>query len=145
MLRYFLVIFVVVLVSACTIKTQDHGYDFNNEDLKKLKVQRPSKEEVRRIMGEPSVISSIDTNSWYYISLKTKNIAILKPKISKYKVLELKFDKKDRVYEVIDYSNDKIKKLDFNKWESPSRGSKDDLLQDFIYNMGRFNKPLNKK
>jgi outer membrane protein assembly factor BamE (lipoprotein component of BamABCDE complex) len=77
---------------------------------------------------------------WYYIYLKTKSIAILRPKVNNYKVVEVHFDKHDKLSSVILYTNDKIKKLNFKQWESPLRGSKEDLLQDFLYNMGRFNK-----
>ena len=130
----------VLLLAGCTIKTQEHGYDFDNESLKNLKVTSSSKEEIKKVMGSPLAVSSLDNNTWYYISLTTKSVAILRPKISHYKVLELKFDKNNKLSEVALYTNDKIKKLDFKQWESPLRGSKNDLLQDFLYNMGRFNK-----
>lgn len=139
MLRYLLVIFVACFFVSCTIK-QDHGYDFNNEDLKHLKIKSSSKAEIQKAMGSPSAMSSIDKNVWYYIYLKTKSIAILRPKVNNYKVVEVHFDKHDKLSSVILYTNDKIKKLNFKQWESPLRGSKEDLLQDFLYNMGRFNK-----
>ena len=130
------------LISGCTIKKQDHGYDFDGDDLKKLKINI-SMSEVTKIMGTPSAISSINKNIWYYISLKTKQVAILRPKVNNYKVLELKFSN-NKLTHITLYTNDKLRKLDFKKWETPVRGSNEDLLQDFLYNIGRFNKALKK-
>ena len=144
MFRCFFVVFMTMLLVSCTIKKQDHGYDFDNEVLKNFKVKTSTKHDVQKIMGSPSAVSVIDKNVWYYISLKTKSIAILKPKINNYKVLELKFDKQGKLSEMLLYTNDKIKKLDFKKWESPLRGSNDSSLSDFFYNIGRFNKATNK-
>lgn len=144
MYRVALIVVVMILFSGCTIKKQDHGYDFDAESLKSLKINSSSKESVRKNLGSPSAVSSFDKNIWYYIALQTKNIAILKPKINRYKVLELKF-KKDTLSEMVLYTNDKVRRLDPKNWESPVRGNNNNAFQDFLYNIGRFNKPIGKK
>ena len=136
-------IIAIAILAGCTVKKQDHGYDFDGYSLKNLQLNS-SKEAVLKIMGSPSAISSISDNSWYYISLETKNIVILRPKINKYKVLELIF-KHNKLSDIQLYTNDKLKKLEFKKWETPVQGSDNNLLQDFFYNMGRFNKHSKEK
>lgn len=144
MYKVILIIVITIFFSNCTIKTQDHGYDFDVNDFKKLKYSNTSKQEVRKIMGSPSAISSVDSNVWYYILLQTKNIAILKPKINKYKVLELKFNN-NKLSDLVVYTDNKLRKLDFNKWESPVHGNNESLIHDFFYNIGRFNKASKKE
>ncbi len=144
MYRVVLIVVVMILFSGCTVKKLDHGYDFDAESLKTLKINSSSKASVRKALGSPSAVSSFDKNIWYYIALQTKSIAILKPKINRYKVLELKF-KKDTLSEMVLYTNDKVRRLDPKNWESPVRGNNSNAFQDFLYNIGRFNKPVGKK
>ena len=138
------IILIFLFIAGCTIKLVNHGYVFEEENIKKLKKGETTKSQVLENLGSPSVISSFDKNIWYYIHTKTKQISMLKPKNVNEKILQISF-KNNTVNKLYLYEDDQVKSFYFDGDETPVRGDDTGVLKDFMQNLGRFNKSRIKK
>lgn len=144
LLKIIFLTIITLNLAACTVKFHRHGYVFEEDSLKKLQIGKTTKLEVLEIMGTPSTISNFDKNIWYYISNKTKQFSMLKPKNIEEKILQVSF-KKNKISNLYIYHDDKVKELAFSKSETPIKGDDTGLLKDFFQNLGRFNKSKSRK
>ncbi len=141
-LRNLLCILIFIL-GGCAIREKEHGYDFELSELKKIHVNKSTKEEVLNILGSPSAQSSVDSNTWYYGVVDTKNIVIFRPKIHWSKLLQIDF-KNNRVSHMMMYDGNTEKSLDFANTDSKVDAVETNTFKDLVKNMGRFNKTKKK-
>lgn len=137
--RGFLLISLLLMASSCTVKFNRHGYVLDQQSLNQLKEGQTTKQDVIEIMGSPSTTSTFDKNIWYYISNKTKQLSMLKPKNIHDKTIQISF-KNNKVSKIYIYEDNKIKKFEFSGKETPVHGDDSGLMKDFVQNLGRFNK-----
>ncbi len=106
------------IVSNCSFKpvVKHHGVPFLEDKQSKLIVNKSNKNDIRKILGNPSTTSKFDNDIWIYIERKQtqskiKNLG--KMKIYKNDVLVLEIDnygilKKKEFYNINDMENIKI-------------------------------------
>jgi outer membrane protein assembly factor BamE (lipoprotein component of BamABCDE complex) len=134
-----LAIFILLFTSSCLSRIDNEGYSFELSDYEMIKEEITSKNEVRNIMGLPSVISFIGEDPiWIYFSQKKKRLLFFKPKITERKIMTIKFDKKQKFVEKIDfYDLDDQKNVkyisDYTKIENPNKN----IFLEFFGNIGK--------
>lgn len=111
-MRKLLNILILLLLSSCLTRIEKEGYNFDLSNYQIIKEDITSKNEVKRILGSPSLISFIANDPiWIYFSQKKEKLLFFKPKITDRKILTIKFDrnqkfvKKINLYDLKDQNN----------------------------------------
>ena len=117
MIKILYIIFLSLIVTNCSIKkvVKHHGVPFLEKKQTSLIVNKTNKNDIRKILGNPSTISKFDKNIWIYIERKQtqsnlKNLG--KMKIFKNDVLVLDFDQYGILTNKEFYNIDDMKKID---------------------------------
>jgi len=98
-LMRILLIILFIFLSNCTIKkvVRHHGIHFLEEKKNNIFIDLSNKNDVRKILGPPSTISSLESELWIYVERKTtvSNIKNLgRRELLKNDILALKFNNK---------------------------------------------------
>lgn len=134
LLNCLTILFIFLTVSACKNNIV-HGKVLSPEMIEKIKNNHPSKEEVRRLIGEPTFINE---GKWYYINTLSTKRVFLKPALVKEEVVIVDF-KNNLVNEVniIDKSAD-LQNIKMVKDIEDPKGYRPNKFQEAIYNLQRF-------
>ena len=118
MIKILYIIFLSLIVTNCSFKKviKHHGVPFLEKKQSSLIINKSNKNDIKEILGNPSVISKFDNDVWIYIERKQtqselKNLGRMK--IYKNDVLILEIDnfgilKKKEFYNKNDMKNIKI-------------------------------------
>jgi len=96
------------------------------------------REDVRSVLGSPSVISTFDKDTWYYIGRQTEQYAFFKRKTVEQQVLIVRYGPDGRVDKISRLDESDGREIDLVKRETPSAGRKLGLLEQLFGNIGRF-------
>ena len=145
------IIFISFIVSNCSFKpvVKHHGVPFLEKKQLELKVNKSNKNDIRKILGNPSTKSKFDNDVWIYIERKQtqsklKNLGRMK--IYKNDVLVLEIDnygilKKKEFYNINDMENIKIVEA-----TTKSGFKKNSFIYDFMSSMRqKINDPLGQR
>ena len=94
MRKLFLFIIITLFISACTLKKVEnhHGVHFLNKKQERLKINQSNKNDIIKLLGNPSTKSAFDNDLWIYIE-REKSISSMsifqKQKIIKNHILLL--------------------------------------------------------
>lgn len=95
-------------------------------------------EDVRSILGTPSVTSTFDEKTWYYIGRRTEQYAFFRRETVEQQVLIIRFDANGTVDTVATLDEKDGREFDLVERETPSAGRKLNALQQILGNIGRF-------
>ena len=145
------IIFISFIVSNCSFKpvVKHHGVPFLEKKQLELTVNKSNKNDIRKILGNPSTKSKFDNDVWIYIERKQtqsklKNLGRMK--IYKNDVLVLEIDnygilKKKEFYNINDMENIKIVEA-----TTKSGFKKNSFIYDFMSSMRqKINDPLGQR
>ena len=151
MYKILYIIFLTLVVSNCTFKpvVKHHGVPFLEKKQKNLLINISNKNDIKKILGNPSTTSKFDNDVWIYIERKStqsklKNLGRMK--IYKNDVLVLEIDnygilKKKKFYNQEDMQNIKI--VDATTEAAFKRNS---FVYDFMSSMRqKINDPLGQR
>ena len=130
---YIFIIFFFTLNCSINKVSNLHGFRFIDTKLEKIELNKSNKNDVRKIIGPPSSISTFD-DAWLYFERKKTNQSIFKlgkKKISRNNILIIEFNNmglvKDKV--LLDLN-------DMNDIKIAEKKTKKDFSQDsFVYNL----------
>ena len=107
MIKILYIIFLSLIVANCSIKkvVKHHGVPFLEKKQKSLILNETNKNDIIKILGNPSTISKFDNNIWIYIERKQTQSEF--KNLGKMKILE----NNTLVLEIDDYGI--LKKKDF--------------------------------
>ena len=94
MRKLFIFIIISLFISACTLKKVEnhHGVHFLNKKQERLKINQSNKNDIIKLLGNPSTKSAFDNDLWIYIE-REKSISSMsifqKQKIIKNHILLL--------------------------------------------------------
>lgn len=131
-------VFFVLLLSACTQVVEKQGFDADLVDPAKIKLGITTKDEVRELLGSPSIIAPLDSSTWYYTCQKTKTEAFFEPKILEQQVMRVTFDSQERVKEIKISKGEESVTLVPNKRRTETSGYESGALRQIFGNFGRF-------
>ena len=97
MYRTLYIIFISLIVSNCSVKpvVQHHGVPFLEKKQTSLHINESNKNDIKKLLGNPSTTSKFDNDVWIYIERKqtqSKLINLGKMKVFKNDVLVLEID-----------------------------------------------------
>lgn len=128
----------VLLVGACATEVNLRGNAPDTEQLSLIQPGAQSRDQVIQLLGSPTVVSTFDQHTVYYISQRTRTVTYHEPEVLTRQVIEIRFDQSDRVAGIRKYDLRDGKQVDVVERTTPTPGRQFTLLQQLLGNLGRF-------
>lgn len=125
-------------LSACSQEISVRGNMPLEEDLARIAPGVHSRNDVARLLGSPSTVSTFEDSKWYYIGQKTTEVAFFAPEILERKVVIVFFDDDGTVAKTQTIGLDESQEIDPVDRITPTEGRKINILQELFGNIGRF-------
>lgn len=123
--------------TACAPVTSFNGFQAREEKPQDVKVGVDTKSTVLTSLGSPSVKSTFDPNTWFYVSQITDEYAYYKPKVRTRDVVRITFDKDEKVAEVKHLTLADGYQIAYDRRETPTRGRSLNWIEQVIGTIGR--------
>ena len=97
MKKLILTIFIFIISCSANKLSNFHGSKSLEKKFSSIEKNKTNKNDIVKIIGQPSTISDFNTNKWFYIERLKKNQSLLKlgrQKIKKNNILIVEFDNK---------------------------------------------------
>ncbi|WP_440927735.1 outer membrane protein assembly factor BamE domain-containing protein [Candidatus Pelagibacter sp.] len=145
------IILITFIVSNCSFKpvVKHHGVPFLEKKQSQLIVNKSNKNDIRKILGNPSTTSKFDNDIWIYIERKQtqskiKNLG--KMKIFKNDVLVLEIDNYGILKKKDFYNKDDMENIKIVKATTESGFKKNSFIYAFMSSMRqKINDPLGQR
>ena len=145
------IILISFIVSNCSLKpvVKHHGVPFLEKKQSSLIVNKSNKNDIKKILGNPSTTSKFDNDIWIYIERKQtqsrlKNLG--KMKIFKNDVLILEIDNYGILKKKNFYNKDDMKDIEISKTTTETGFDKSSFIYDFMSSMRqKINDPLGQR
>ncbi|MDA9627045.1 outer membrane protein assembly factor BamE [Candidatus Pelagibacter sp.] len=151
MTKLLYIIFLSLIVANCSFKdvVKHHGVPFLEKKQTSLSVNKTNKNDILKILGNPSTKSKFDNDIWIYIERKQtqsefKNFG--KMKIYENNVLVLEIDNQGILKKKEFYNKDDMENIKIVDATTESGFRKDAFIYDFMSSMRqKINDPLGKR
>ena len=151
MIKILYIIFLSLIVTNCSFKpvVNHHGVPFLEKKQTSLVVNETNKNDIKKILGNPSTYSKFDNDVWIYIERKQtqsqfKNLG--KMKIYKNDILVLEIDNFGVLKKKNFYNIDDMKKIEIVKNKTNDSFRKNTFIYDFVSSMRqKANDPLGQR
>ena len=145
------IILISFIVSNCSFKpvVKHHGVPFLEKKQLELKVNESNKNDIIKILGNPSTTSKFDNDVWIYIERKQtqsklKNLG--KMKILKNDILVIEIDNHGILKKKEFYNKDNMKNLEIVEATTKSGFKRNSFIYDFMSSMRqKINDPLGQR
>lgn len=127
-------------LAGCAPRTSTHGDPLVLQRVDSIVKGVHSREDVYALLGSPSTSAVFGDETWYYISTQTETIAFLPREETDRQVIAVQFDQRGIVQSVENFGKERGQDVAFVNRETPTFGTDMSLLQQFLGNLGRFNK-----
>ncbi len=132
-------------LSACTPVLAKRGNTVPDEDLKQVVVGQSSREDVARILGTPTQMSTFDDKIWYYIGQDTEKTSFFTPDVTDQKIVAIQFTPEGKVQKISQGGLKYAEAIEPNPDKTPSYGKEVSLVQQLLGNLGRPTVPKTNK
>ena len=126
-----------------------HGVHFLDKKQQKLEINTTNKNDIIKLLGEPSTKSSFDNDVWIYIERKISTGSIFKlgkEKLITNSVLVLEIDDLGLLANVKFYDKNTMNDIEFVSTSTDSAYKKRSFVYDFLSSMRqKINEPMKKK
>ena len=137
-LRIKLVLAIVLAgcLSACASNTATRGNLPTESKLAKIKVGESSRQDIVKILGNPSTRGTFDSQVWYYISRRTEQWAFMPTKVVDQNVIAIYFNARGTVEHLERYRTEDGRKVDMVDRETPTSGHELGFWEQMFGNLG---------
>ena len=148
MIKYNYILLIFLLFTNCSFKevVKHHGVPFLEKKQTSLIVNTSNKNDIKKVLGNPSTTSKFDNDVWIYIERKQtqsqlKNLGRMK--IFKNNVLVLEIDKYGILKKKTFYNKDDMKDIKITKEITDANFKKNSFVYSFLSSMRqKLNDPL---
>ena len=134
--KFLFVPLILFLLNSCVSQKLIHGNLPNAELVSILKVGIDNKKTTTKILGEPSFKGVLGDNSFYYVGMVNSKLAFLDPKLDSQFILELNFDKNNKLKKLYLYDEEESIDVSMSSLETIHSGKKLTFLQQIFGNIG---------
>jgi len=123
------------LLGACEPTMANRGNILDPDKLASVKVGTSTREEVAASLGSPTMVSTFDDKTWYYVGRQTEQYSFLDPEVIKQQATQIRFNDEGVVTDVhnLDMANaEDISPVDRR---TPTYGNDDTLIKQLIGNL----------
>ena len=146
-----ILLFILIFILSCTTNkvVKHHGVHFLDKKQKKLEINTTNKNDIIKLLGEPSTKSSFDNDVWIYIERKISTGSIFKlgkEKLITNNVLVLEIDDLGLLANIKFYDKNTMNDIEFVSTSTDSAYKKRSFVYDFLSSMRqKINEPMKKK
>ena len=151
MIKILYIIFFSLIVTNCSFKkvVKHHGVPFLEKKQESLIVNKSNKNDIRKVLGNPSTKSKFDNDVWIYIERKQTQSELKKlgkMKIFKNDVLVLEIDNFGILKKKEFYNKDDMENIKIVKSTTESGFTRNSFIYDFMSSMRqKVNDPLGQR
>jgi outer membrane protein assembly factor BamE (lipoprotein component of BamABCDE complex) len=151
MIKILYIIFLSLIVTNCSPKkvNKHHGVPLLEKKQSSLVVNKTNKNDIKKILGNPSTKSKFDNDVWIYIERKQSQSKLMnlgKMKITKNNVLVLEIDKYGILKKKEFYNKDDMENIKIVEATTKAGFKKNSFIYDFMSSMRqKINDPLNQR
>lgn len=128
-----LLLITLLASSACTPVSSFQGFQTVDKSPADVKVGEDTRSTVQARLGSPTVVSTFDKDTWYYISQVSSRTAFYHPRVNKRDVVAIAFRKSDdQVVAVNTFTLKDGRIIAFNDRETPTRGREMTVLEQLL-------------
>jgi outer membrane protein assembly factor BamE (lipoprotein component of BamABCDE complex) len=98
-----------------------------------------NKDSVQKLLGTPTLAGQFTSTDWYYVSRDQTQLAFRDPRVTRQKVLHVKFDAAGNVVSIGQTGKDLAMNLSPSGRKTPSLGRKRGLFDELFGNIGSVN------
>jgi len=129
-----------LLAAACSPIVDNRGHSLQALDLSQITIGTSQREDVKAILGSPSLESDYG-NTWYYVTMQKETSGVLSPEITRQDITEISFDEAGTVSDIHKYSKKDGKPVELVEKSTPSAGHSLTFIEQLLGNVGRFGTP----
>lgn len=129
------------LLAGCSPTLNNHGNIPDAELIQSIRIGSSNREQVAAMLGNPSTVATFDKEAWYYVGMRTSQLAFLDPDILERKVLVVRFDKQGIVQQVERLDKQDGRSVQIVDRKTPTRGKELTILEQLLGNVGKFSGP----
>lgn len=129
----------LVALPGCDATFNQRGFAPTPGSVEKLEAGTQSREDVIRLVGSPSAVSTFNPNIWYFISETQESFAFLKPVITEQKVIQVTFNESGRIQAIKNYDLKDAENIAMVQRITPTSGKELTVLEQILGNVGKFN------
>ena len=111
-------------------------FEHIESQLEKIKVGESSRQDIVKILGNPSTRGTFDSQVWYYISRQTEQWAFMPAKVVDQRVIAIYFNPRGQVQHLEHYRTEDGRKVDFVERETPTSGHELGFWEQMFGNLG---------
>lgn len=130
-----------LVIAACDNIADIRGFAPSPGSVDKLEVNTQSREDVQRLIGSPSAVSTFNPNIWFYISEKQEYWGPSRPWISEQNVIQITFNDTGRVQTIKYYDLKDAQNITMVARITPTSGKELTVLEQILGNVGKFTGP----
>lgn len=127
----------VLLLGACNPTLRNHGYVPNKGKPQEVEASVDTKASVLSRLGNPSIKSTFDENTWYYLSSVRQRLAYLRPITEERRITSITFNDDGQVTKVAEYGIENGQYVNYQDRETPTRGRELSVLEQIFGTLGR--------
>jgi outer membrane protein assembly factor BamE (lipoprotein component of BamABCDE complex) len=131
-----------LILAGCQPIVANRGNMLDEDRITQVKAGSSSKNDVFEALGSPSITSTFDDNTWYYVGQRTEREAFFRPVITDRKVIAVQFDDTDHVKTVDRIGLEEAVEVEPLEETTPAVGREITFMEQLIGNIGR---PSSKK
>lgn len=125
-------------LAACSSRVAVRGNLPDPEEVVEILPGDSSREDVQRILGSPSTLSTFQDATWYYIGERTEQVAFFAPEVIERSVLVVTFNDAGLVDDTRLFTVEDGQEIAMVDRTTPTEGNELTILQQLIGNIGRF-------
>ncbi len=127
----------ILLLGACSTDyfNQTEGNMPSKEDILAIK-QGMTQSDVRKIMGSPSAVSSLDHKTWIYMNSTMKRMAFFEPEELERNIVAIEFNLDGKVERVVQIDKDSGREIVLCTDETPVMGTDETFMEKYFGGVG---------
>lgn len=134
------IILAVFLVSACSKDTENWGYVSKFSKIEEVVPNQSTREDVIEKLGSPTSKSVYGKEKWFYIGSEVTKESFFKPEVLNHEVYTVVFTPAGVVESITKRGKDSMDNIEVSKEETTTEGNDITVTQQFLGNLGKFNK-----
>ena len=134
--NFLFLLLILFSLNSCVSQKLVHGNLPDAQLVSILKVGIDNKKTITKILGEPTFRGVLGDNSFYYVGTVNSKLAFLDPKLDTQFVLELNFDKSNKLKKLYLYDENESIDVSMSSLETEHSGKKLTFLQQIFGNIG---------
>ena len=124
-------------LSACNPTLRNHGYIPTEDKPQAVNADSDTKATVLARLGNPSIKSTFDENTWYYLTSVRERLAYLRPVTSERRITAISFNDDGQVQKVAEYGIENGQYVNYSNRKTPTRGRELSVLEQIFGTIGR--------